>query len=82
MYLIPTIIFKKYSCKSTINDGGKKYSCKSTIDDIGKKYLYKSTIDDGGKKYLCKSTIDNGNLVGKEIHTYSKFTHTIELNNI
>ena len=47
-----------------------------------KKYLCKSTINDGGKKYLCKSTIDNDDLVGEEIHVYTKFTYITELNNI
>ena len=49
---------------------------------VFKKYSYKSTIDDGGKKYLCKSTINDSDLVGEEIHAYTKFTHTTELNNI
>ena len=34
------------------------------------------------KKYLYKSIIDNGGLVREEIHAYTKFMHTIELNNI
>ncbi len=34
MFLILAIVFKKYLCKLTINDGiSKKYLCKSTIDN-------------------------------------------------
>lgn len=49
---------------------------------VFKKYLYKSTINDGDKKYFYKSKIDDSNLVGEEIHTYTKFTYITKLNNI
>ncbi len=49
IYLIPAIVFKKYLCKSIIDDNGKKYSCKSTIDDnglMGKEiHMYKKFMD-------------------------------------
>ena len=41
---MPAIVFKKYLCKSIINDGNKKYMCKSMIDNgslVGEKiYIY------------------------------------------
>lgn len=33
MYLIPAIVFKKYLCKSSIDDSSKKYLYKSIIDN-------------------------------------------------
>ena len=33
MHLMPAIVFKKYLCKSIIDDSGKKYLCKSIIDN-------------------------------------------------
>ncbi len=41
MHLMLAIVFKKYSCKSTIDDSSKKYLCKLIIDDsdlVGEKF--------------------------------------------
>ena len=49
---------------------------------VFQKYSYKWIINDGGKKYLYKLTTSDSSLVGEEINIYTKFTHTIKLNNI
>ena len=35
MNLLPAIVFQKYLCKLTIDDGNKEYLCKSIINNGG-----------------------------------------------